>query len=444
MTRETKVGLVVAVSFVSLVGVVVWQKMKKGGQDDANPVTIAIAPPPAQPKVEAKPASDQGKSGVLPADLRIQGPAIDPKNDPKDGQRVVQLPDPKLPLPAAKSPDDVMKDLLKEAQKPKNVDPLLPALPPWEQLAMNDPKDGKNPKDQLPKEKTKDPFLPVLEKDPKGVADPKVKDNGLPPPPMWDPKALELPDPKKDPLLPPPPPIAVDPKKDPLLPPPPPVAVDPKKDSLPSITDKKDPLMPPPPPFAKNDAPPLGFKDPIPLVKNPDVNTRVTSMESYTVREADTLQAISQRSYGSEKYASALLAFNRAKNKDALVTAYLLGNTPKLVKGMELMVPPAEYLTTNYGQLIQEPRVADNSVPFSIKPPTAAPDKNPNAAPIAKANTSDPTRRYRVPDQGQYVIDIAAKTLNNASRWNEILRLNPSLRPEFPIPGGTELQLPAN
>ena len=180
------------------------------------------------------------------------------------------------------------------------------------------------------------------------------------------------------------------------------------------------------------DMPPLGVKqDPIPLVKVPNADTRVTAMQAYSVQEADTLPIISQRSYGSDKYASALLAFNRAKNKDALVTAYLQGNTPRLVKGMELIIPPPEFLSANYGQLIQESAAAKDQVPFSIKPPTAAAPPplgaaNPNAGQLTKANTSDPTRRYRVPDQGQYVIDIAAKSLNNPNRWVR----NPSAEPQ--------------
>ena len=70
MTRETKVGLVVAASFVSLVSVVVWQKMKKS-QDDPNPVTIAVAPSTTPPK--ADPKSGTSTTGVQQATLTIPG-----------------------------------------------------------------------------------------------------------------------------------------------------------------------------------------------------------------------------------------------------------------------------------------------------------------------------------------------------------------------------------
>lgn len=477
MTRETKVGLVVAASFVSLVSVVVWQKMKKG-QDDANPVTIAVAPSTPQPKTEPKnstPTEPNKGTGVQQTTLTIPGLLpLDPKTkvglpDPKglflpdlknDGLPALPgLPqvDPKTlpkmpegPKVADAIPPKTQDDFLKELERAKlfgatgNQDvkpPDLGKLPSIDQFAFN----GKDAKDKLPKDKDSivpPPIVPPPLDPPGGAkdnvklpADPKGKD-GLPPPPAWNPKDLL-----------PPPAVAGDPKKDVL--PPPPVAVDPKKDVLPPppIGGFQAKIDVPPLGVPAKDMPPLGVKpDPIPLVRVPNADTKVTSMQAYTVQEADTLPGISQRSYGSDKYSSALLAFNRAKNKDSLVTAHLLGNTPRLVKGMELIIPPPEFLSANYGQLIQESAAADNQVPFSIKPPTAAPlgAANPNAGQLAKASTPDPTRRYRVPDQGQYVIDIAAKSLNNPNRWVEILRLNPSLRPEFPIPGGTELQLPAN
>jgi hypothetical protein len=39
---------------------------------------------------------------------------------------------------------------------------------------------------------------------------------------------------------------------------------------------------------------------------------------------------------------------------------------------------------------------------------------------------------------------IAARELKNPDRWSEIAALNPSWRPEYPLPAGTVLALPAS
>ncbi len=64
--------------------------------------------------------------------------------------------------------------------------------------------------------------------------------------------------------------------------------------------------------------------------------------------------------------------------------------------------------------------------------------------PVPSAPSNDVTKPYRVPAQGQMVWEIAQQTLGDPRRWSEIYRLNNSLRPEAPIPGGTEIRLPAS
>jgi nucleoid-associated protein YgaU len=180
------------------------------------------------------------------------------------------------------------------------------------------------------------------------------------------------------------------------------------------------------------------------VVQTPGAKINVTSGETYRVQANDTLPDISRRAYGSDKYAPAILAFNSQYNPDKAVSDNLKTN-PRLLKDMGLVLPTREFLTSRYAHLIQESPVNNDPPPITIKPPTGvAQTSNPNSTPPIQAKTPDPTRRYRVPDQGQYIIEIARQTLGNPSRWSEILRLNPSLRTEYPIPGGTELQLPAN
>jgi hypothetical protein len=42
------------------------------------------------------------------------------------------------------------------------------------------------------------------------------------------------------------------------------------------------------------------------------------------------------------------------------------------------------------------------------------------------------------------LFEIARQTLGDGHRWSEIYRLNPEIRPELAIPGGTQLRLPAD
>jgi hypothetical protein len=53
-------------------------------------------------------------------------------------------------------------------------------------------------------------------------------------------------------------------------------------------------------------------------------------------------------------------------------------------------------------------------------------------------------RTYRVQSpNGESILDIAERQLGDRGRWNEIYRLNPNYQPQFRIPAGTELQMPA-
>ena len=56
--------------------------------------------------------------------------------------------------------------------------------------------------------------------------------------------------------------------------------------------------------------------------------------------------------------------------------------------------------------------------------------------------TADPTVTLTL-TQPRFVFDVARQTLGDGQRWVEILRLNPSLQTEQPIPAGTALRLPA-
>jgi hypothetical protein len=82
------------------------------------------------------------------------------------------------------------------------------------------------------------------------------------------------------------------------------------------------------------------------------------------------------------------------------------------------------------------------AAPTPLLGSTAAP--NGTGVRISTPQTTDATRSYRVPGQGQMILEIAQQALRDANRWPEIYRLNPSHPPQFPIPGGTEIRLPAS
>ena len=51
-------------------------------------------------------------------------------------------------------------------------------------------------------------------------------------------------------------------------------------------------------------------------------------------------------------------------------------------------------------------------------------------------------KMYRVGSAAETYRDIAARTLGNRDRWNEIAQLNRRVSPEYPVPPNTILRLP--
>jgi nucleoid-associated protein YgaU len=49
-----------------------------------------------------------------------------------------------------------------------------------------------------------------------------------------------------------------------------------------------------------------------------------------------------------------------------------------------------------------------------------------------------------VPERGQTMRDIARATLNDAERWRDIAKLNPTIRPEYLVSGGQLIKLPSD
>jgi hypothetical protein len=213
--------------------------------------------------------------------------------------------------------------------------------------------------------------------------------------------------------------------------------------SLPPITttpknDVPRPAIPAPPmvaalPQNANNNP--GFV--IPAPGNSTATVMVHDMQSYQVRGGETFASVSQHAYGSDRYAAALQMYNRDYGPNRTVTT--------LQAGQMVMLPPLQFLQERYASAIGDARsnITNVSVaPVSINPPVPMPVPMPNTTPTLP--TTDATKTYRVPAEGQLLYAIALQTMGDGNRWSEIYRLNPNLQPLQPVPGGTMLRLPSN
>ncbi len=175
----------------------------------------------------------------------------------------------------------------------------------------------------------------------------------------------------------------------------------------------------------------------------PEVRTTTTQIREDFAQPGDTsFAALSQRLYGTDRYAAALQAFHRNHfQADPAVKA----DPPQLRAGTRIFVPPPDVLEKNYPEFLRNSAGNVPPVRISTPMPLPGPGANPNTAAVrlSAPPTADATKRYRVPAQGQMILEIARQTLNDGNRWPEIYRLNPNLQPQYPVPGGTELRLPA-
>jgi nucleoid-associated protein YgaU len=157
--------------------------------------------------------------------------------------------------------------------------------------------------------------------------------------------------------------------------------------------------------------------------------------ELYRAKPGDTFPSISQRFYLSERYAQALLLFNR---NHPLAAGSLRQEPPALLPGQPVYLPPARILEKYYGAAINN----DQTRLAPAAPPDAPPQPPSFASPASFTAPAGNERKYRVRAQGEMLLDIARRTLGTGDRWAEIYQLNPRYDPKEPVPGGTELRLP--
>jgi nucleoid-associated protein YgaU len=154
--------------------------------------------------------------------------------------------------------------------------------------------------------------------------------------------------------------------------------------------------------------------------------------EAYRCKPGDTFESISQRFYHTDKYARALLLFNRSH---PMVSEGLQQNPPLIQVGQSVYIPPLSILEKRYSGHVQDltPLPATQTRPV---PPAAG-------SPVPAPGGDSTVRKYRVGSNGEWMRDIARTTLGNGDRWTDVYRLNPGFKPDMPVPANTVLSLPA-
>lgn len=462
MTRETKIGLVVAGSFLTLVAIVVAAKWRGGGNaptNDPEEQSVKVAAvgdakkndKPVEAKKDPTPKKDGEPNGLPPLVIKPQveekkkSDAIDLNdyvfNGPKDGaikppagfvQPAEAPSDFKIvpPKPLAKDGDDKKDPPFKFPPiENKGNDVELPIFPKKDEKSADlpiFPKKDEKPADipLFPKKEEKSSDIPIFPKKEEKAIDPPIvivpkeekKELKVPPltskeqPPPILPKDLDIPTfPKKEEKISPPAVFGQEEKKVPKIP-----AHPDNMPSLPTINvgEKKTPAI-------VNQHDPV-FVDALP------------GETSFT--------QLSKRLYGNEKYADALLAYNRSHREFIKNGNVFADPAPKLTPGQQVLHPPASILDRDYRALVRNP-LPDNGPGVKLVPP--APINN-NIAAISNPPLTAGSRYVVKTQGGERIRDIAQRFLGNPDRWPEIYRLNPSVQPQFPVPTGTELKMPGS
>jgi nucleoid-associated protein YgaU len=165
-------------------------------------------------------------------------------------------------------------------------------------------------------------------------------------------------------------------------------------------------------------------------------------VESFTeetchCRPGDTWESISREKYHTPRYAQALFLFNR----DHPLAGDGLQN-PDLKVGQAVYVPPISILERRYPTAVEAPPPlpAAGTVPAA---PTglAAPAAGAAGGPGGTAPSA--VKAYRVRPDGEYLREIARRTLGDSERWREIWELNGRGDPQQ-APASAVLRLPAD
>jgi nucleoid-associated protein YgaU len=171
----------------------------------------------------------------------------------------------------------------------------------------------------------------------------------------------------------------------------------------------------------------------LPPVTNHSEETR------YTQPGDTSFDELSRKYYGTPAYGRALLEYNR---NHPLAKTGLFQNPPVLQANQPIYYPDKGILEIRYNQLIQNgSTTAPVSVLPAVKISAPMPFAGPGNMPALNPPTADVTTDFRTA-QPQFIFDIARQQLGDGMLWTEILRLNPALHTDQPIPAGTVLRLP--
>jgi hypothetical protein len=160
--------------------------------------------------------------------------------------------------------------------------------------------------------------------------------------------------------------------------------------------------------------------------------------ETFVCRGNDSFQTISQDRYQTDRYARALMLFNR---DHPLANSAIKNDAPVLQSGQQVFIPPTRILEKYYAAAIDSKAPTAPAIPTGTRVSILSGSETP-APPPASAVRVDTPSTYRVVGNGEMIRDIARRTLGNAERWPEIYRLNPNIDPKEAVPAGSELRLP--
>jgi hypothetical protein len=405
MTRETKVGLVVAGSFLCAVGGYLGLRMRSADTPPAPTEQAVTAPLPTEPETPP------------PATLVMEPPpssqpAPTPAFNPTPVEPLAKTPDPVNPAPAPTA----LVDLPPQPVTPTPVE---------------------TPKPEPTKQPEPAPVVPAVKQPDPPPETPKAID------PLPEFKAVEL---KQDP------PKAVDPPPAPVQEAPKPVEPLPPAKEIPKPEEPK-PFAPSPgsaslihEPAPATAPPPRPLPDPLPNLQ-PAGGTRPAPKapasdsfleEEYRLQSGDTFAGVSKRFYFSDKYSIALQQYNRDY---PIGSPNLKQDPPRLAAGTSVWIPPIRVLEKRYPTMIADYKPLTNAAVAG--PATAA---SPTWTPTPARQVAASTKTYRVREGGESMIDIARRMLNNPQAWNTIYQLNPSLNANAsaPIPAGTLLRVPGD
>jgi hypothetical protein len=233
-------------------------------------------------------------------------------------------------------------------------------------------------------------------------------------------------------------------------------------------------------------SPPIAIPTPPPAAAAAPNKTQVESFNErrYLCQPTDTdFTSVSKQNYKSDKYAQALMLYNR----DHPIGKAAVQQGMQLQPGAEVYIPPVYVLESRYPNAIPNltplPQSGQRSpdasaspkalVPVIQGPPSGSPSAagsqtaapNPSPTPLNSAiNISQPApvqpvipntptnvpptagggqyKLYTVPASGQQFYEIARDTLGDGRRWTEIYQLNQQYDPQVVVPAGTQLKLP--